>query len=157
MSLNCDPVGAKKLQLWVCRDRVREGVVARSAVAPIRLPLLFGIPNPSSRYTMHPALRSLALALVLPLAACASSDPVAAGESRTVASMAPQLTRALTPAGAESVFGAPDERIGSGLIIYLYRVEAGKRVHLGFPGFAPISYARVLTARGAVEDLQLKD
>ncbi|MEO8561663.1 MAG: hypothetical protein ABI601_06285 [bacterium] len=70
---------------------------------------------------------------------------------------ASRLTRSLTPASAEAAFGAPDERTGSGLIIYVYRAEAGKKVYLGFPGFAPIVYARAVDAGGAVEELALRD
>lgn len=111
---------------------------------------------------MQARLRSLALVLALgaaaPVAGCnGSSDPTSASESRTVASMLPKLTRSLTPAGAEAAFGKPDETQGSGLIIYVYRAEAGKKVYLGFPGFAPIIYAKAVDASGGATDLALKD
>jgi len=111
---------------------------------------------------MQPRLRSLALALTLaavaPLVACnGSSNPAAASETRTVASMLPKITRSLTPAGAEAAFGKPDETTGSGLLIYVYRAEAGKKVFLSFPGFAPIVSAKAVDASGAVEDLTIRD
>jgi hypothetical protein len=104
-------------------------------------------------------LRDLALIVPLALAACtnSSSDPVTTPESRTVASMVPKLTRSLTPAGAESAFGKPDEITGSGLLIYVYRAEAGKRVFLSFPGYRPIMSARAVDASGASEELPLRD
>jgi hypothetical protein len=111
---------------------------------------------------MQARLRSLALALTLgaaaPVAAChGTSDPTSASEGRTVASMAPKLTRSLTPAGAEAAFGKPDETTGSGLLIYVYRAEQGRKVYLGFPGFAPIIYAKAVDATGGSVDLELKD
>ena len=106
---------------------------------------------------MFTRLRAIALAVPLLLAACnGSSNPAAASVPRTVASMLPKLSRSLTPAAAEAAFGAPDERTGSGLIIYVYRAEAGKKVYLGFPGFAPIVYARAVDLSGAVEELALQ-
>jgi hypothetical protein len=104
-------------------------------------------------------LRTLALIVPLALAACtnSSSDPATVPESRTVASMVPKLTRSLTPAGAESAFGKPDEITGSGLLIYVYRAEEGKRVFLSFPGFAPIVAARAVDASGASQDLPLRE
>jgi hypothetical protein len=111
---------------------------------------------------MQARLPSLALVLALgavsPVVACnGASDPTSASDSRTVASMLPKLTHSLTPAGAEAAFGKPDETLGSGLIIYMYRAEAGKKVYLGFPGFAPIIYAKAVDATGGETDLLLKD
>jgi hypothetical protein len=111
---------------------------------------------------MQPMLRSLALAVALaavtPLAACnGTSNPTSASAERTVASMLPKLTRTLTPAGAEAAFGKPDETTGSGLLIYVYRAEQGKNVYLGFPGFAPIIYAKAVDASGSAVDLALRD
>jgi hypothetical protein len=111
---------------------------------------------------MQARLRSLVLALTLgavaPLVACnRSSDPTSASEARTVASMLPKLTRSLTPAAAEAAFGAPDERAGSGLLILVYRAEQGKKVYLGFPGFAPIIYAKAVDASGGETELPLRD
>ena len=111
---------------------------------------------------MRASLRALALVLSLgaltPVVACnRSSDPTSASEARTVASMLPKLTRSLTPAAAEAAFGKPDEMVGSGLLIYVYRAEEGKKVYLGFPGFRPIMYARAVDAAGNAEELALRD
>jgi hypothetical protein len=103
----------------------------------------------------------IVLAFPLLLAGCSrnSTDPVAASGlvtgPLTVASMLPRLSRSLTPARAEAVFGKPDQITGSGLLIFVYKVEMGKLVYLGFPGFAPITYARLLDANGASQELPL--
>jgi hypothetical protein len=105
----------------------------------------------------------VALAFPLVLAGCSTSttDPVAAtspvSHPLTVASMLPRLSRSLTPAIAEATFGKPDESVGSGLIIYVYHVEAGKSVYLSFPGFARITDARLQDANGASQELPLVD
>ena len=111
---------------------------------------------------MLPRLRSTALALTLLVAACSNGapipvDPVVVTGQRTVASMLPKLSRSLTPAIAETTFGKPDETTGSGLLIYVYHAEAGKRVFLSFPGFAPIMSARVQESTGASQELPLRD
>jgi len=111
---------------------------------------------------MSPRPRTITLALTLLVAACSNGapipvDPVVVTAERTVASMLPRLSRSLTPAIAEATFGKPDETTGSGLLIYVYRVEAGKRVFLSFPGFAPIMGARVQDDTGASQELPLRD
>jgi hypothetical protein len=113
---------------------------------------------------MQTRLRTIALAIAmgafapLTLAACnGSSNPAAASEARTVASMLPKITSSLTPAGAEAAFGKPDETTGSGLLIYVYNAEAGKKVYLSFPGYAPIVSARAVDPSGAVEVLTIRD
>jgi hypothetical protein len=101
----------------------------------------------------------LALVVALLVSACDPAPPTAGDpdDARTVASMLPKLTRSLTPASAEAAFGKPDEITGSGLIIYRYRVEGGRTLSLGFPGHAPITYAKVLDASGVAEELPLLD
>ena len=108
---------------------------------------------------MTSRLRTLALALPLVLGACSSNtaDPIAAAPARTVASMLPRLSKSLTPSTTETTFGKPDETTGSGLIIYVYRVEEGKRVVLSFPGFEKIVGARLQDASGATQELPLVD
>jgi hypothetical protein len=111
---------------------------------------------------MTPRPRTIALALSLLVAACSNGapipvDPVVVTGQRTVASMLPNLTRSLTPAIAETTYGKPDEITGSGLLIYVYNVESGKRVFLSFPGFAPIMAARLQESTGASQELPLKD
>jgi hypothetical protein len=66
-----------------------------------------------------------------------------------------RLTGRLTPAVARAQFGPPDEETGSGLRIYIYRLADGRRLWLGFPGDAPIVYAKVQAIDGAMSDLPL--
>jgi hypothetical protein len=102
-------------------------------------------------------LALLASVLVVGFTACQSGSTTPGDETstRTLASMRPLITRSLTPAAAGASFGKPDEITGSGLLIYRYRADSGRTVSLGFPGFAPIMYAKVLKASGEVEDLPL--
>ena len=112
-------------------------------------------------------IRLIALAFPVLIGACAksSTDPVDSSGAAsgpvagplTLAKMLPRLSHSLTPAIAEATFGKPDESIGSGLIIYVYHVEAGKSVYLGFPGFARITYAKLQDATGASQELPLLD
>jgi len=68
----------------------------------------------------------------------------------------PFLTRDLTPTRAVQRFGAPSEETGSGLRIFIYRLADGRQLWLGFPGEAPIMYARVRATDGSTTDLQLR-
>ncbi len=77
-------------------------------------------------------------------------------KARTLDTMSPQLTRDLTPALARERFGAPDVETGSGLIIYKYALEGGDTLMLGFPGFAPITYAQRIGANGALVPITLR-
>lgn len=98
----------------------------------------------------------LASVLVSTLTACrGSTTPGDESGARRLAAMRPLITRSLTPASAETSFGRPDERTGSGLIIYRYRADSGRTVSLGFPGHAPIMYAKLLLPSGETEDLPL--
>jgi hypothetical protein len=103
--------------------------------------------------------RPLALALALCLGAasigCADS-PTAPASTRSLSAFVPFLTTTLTPDAARAHFGAPDEQQGSGLRIYVYRLTDGRRLFLGFPGDAPILYARVFNADGSTTDLSLR-
>ena len=112
-------------------------------------------------------IRLIALAFPLLLGACKknTTNPVdssapAAGPVTgplTLAKMLPRLSRSLTPAIAEATFGKPDESVGSGLIIYVYHVEAGKSVWLRFPGFTRIIDAKLQDANGRSQELPLVD
>jgi hypothetical protein len=112
-------------------------------------------------------IRLTALALSLLLGACtkSASNPVdssaltaaAVAGPLTLAKMLPRLSRSLTPAIAEATFGKPDESVGSGLIIYVYHVEAGKSVWLSFPGFTQIINAKLRDASGVSQELPLVD
>jgi hypothetical protein len=99
-----------------------------------------------------------ALCLVLTPAwthACASG-PTTSSQERRLSAIEPMLTRDLTPASARAKLGAPDEVTGSGLVIYKYRVDGGRTLWLGFPGEAPISYAKVESRDGTFADLTLR-
>lgn len=103
------------------------------------------------RFVLITALAGLMLAAP----ACGGAD-TAPSQARTLAAFQPHLTMRLTPALARTQFGAPDEETGSGLRIYIYRLDDGRRLWLGFPGDAPIVYARIEAVDGAVSDLTLQ-
>lgn len=96
------------------------------------------------------------LLLLLPLTACGRNLP-SAPELPTLEAMRPHLTARLTPEEAERVLGTPDEITGSGLRIYVYRIEHRHRVLLGFPGSAPLVYAKLQAPDGQFTDLPLED
>ena len=52
--------------------------------------------------------------------------------------------------------GAPDEETGSGLIIYRYHLKTGDTLALGFPGYAPVTYAHLLRANGTRTNFPLR-
>jgi hypothetical protein len=93
--------------------------------------------------------------LLSAIAAC-ERRPTTPSIARAAEAFQPYLTTDLTPAFARARFGTPDEQTGSGLRIYVYRLEAGKQLWLGFPGDAPIVYAKVKAADGTVIDLPLR-
>ena len=68
----------------------------------------------------------------------------------------PFLTRDLTPTLARQRFGAPSQETGSGLRIFVYRLSDGRELWLGFPGDAPITYAKVRSPDGSSVDLPLR-
>ena len=89
--------------------------------------------------------------------ACGGSSPTSAQQSeRPLSAFQPYLTKTLTPSAVRAQFGAPYEVTGSGLIIYKYRVEGGQTLWLGFPGEAPISYAKLQSKDGRFSDLTLQ-
>ena len=103
--------------------------------------------------------RSLVLsccAAVASLAIGCDRAPAESDRPRTLAEFEPQLTRRLTPALAREAFGAPDEVTGSGLRIYVYELRAGSRLWLGFPGDAPIVYAKLRAPDGSSTDVPLR-
>ena len=86
-----------------------------------------------------------------------SSSPTATQlNERPLSAFQPYLTKTLTPSAARARFGAPNEVTGSGLIIYKYRVEGGQTLWLGFPGEAPISYAKLQGKDGQFTELTLQ-
>lgn len=112
----------------------------------------------------HPRKYLLALfglLVVLTVAACSTESADNAQDQpsadRTLAMFTAGLSRDLTPSRAVELFGSPDEVTGSGLIIYIYRLNDGQSVWLGFPGKSPISYAQVHDQDGAATDLPLSE
>ena len=97
----------------------------------------------------------LVVALCIALGAC-EQQPTSPVRARTIDAFEPHLTAGLTPADARRLFGAPDEETGSGLRIYIYQLEGNRELWLGFPGDAPITYAHLKTADGAITDLVLR-
>lgn len=105
-------------------------------------------------------MRRIVFALCLSVASVSSQGcggtPTSSREERPLSSFQPHLTRTLTPTVARTKFGSPDEVTGSGLIIYKYRVDGGRTLWLGFPGEAPIVYARLESKDGTFSDLSLR-
>lgn len=112
-------------------------------------------------------IRRLSTALILSLAlvatACKGTEnvtgaPFGGQEGRTLASMMPYLTKSLTAPAAELTFGRPDAASGSGLILFIYNVEDGKKVNLGFPSpTQPITFASLQDKNGGTTPIVLKD
>ena len=106
---------------------------------------------------------ALGLSLALAAAGCKGSEnvtgaPLTGSEGRTLASMLPDIKKSLTPQLAEEKFGVANAALGSGLIIFVYNVEDGKKVNLAFPGpSALISYASWSDRNGATTDIPLRD
>jgi hypothetical protein len=96
-----------------------------------------------------------AIVFCLALAAC-DRQPTTPIRERTVAAFQPYLTKQLTRLEAQRQFGPPDEETGSGLRIYVYRLDDNRELWLGFPGDAAITYARVKSADGSMTDLTLR-
>jgi hypothetical protein len=98
----------------------------------------------------------LAMMGVPALTGCRTDTMREAESSRSLASVLPKLTKDLTPATARARLGAPDEETGSGLIIYKYRLADRQVLWLGFPGYAPITYAQLERADGVRSNLTLR-
>jgi len=98
---------------------------------------------------------ALCLALAAPLVACNGTErvtgtPSSVGESNTVASMAPKITKSLTMSGAEAAFGIPNLRTTTPPIVLTYFVEDGKKVSLTFPDMVGVITSALLTDRNSV-------
>ena len=106
---------------------------------------------------------ALVLSLVLLAPACKGTEnvtgtPMGGQEGRTLAGMLPYLTKSLTAPQAELTFGRPDAASGSGLILFIYNVEDGKKVNLVFPSpTEPISFASLQDKNGGTTPITLKD
>ena len=106
-------------------------------------------------------LRSLLVVLLFvasvpALGGCRADTLSETGSTRSLESVRAHLTRDLTPASARARLGAPDEETGSGLIIYKYRLAGNQTLWLGFPGYAPISYAQLVAADGTRANIPLR-
>ena len=101
-------------------------------------------------------MRVFALLMLLPLAAAGCSGNPATPTARKFEAVAPLLTKDLTPTAARARLGPADEETGSGLMIYIYNLEDGRRLWLGFPGARPIVYARLEEPSGVMKDLELR-
>jgi len=100
-------------------------------------------------------------ALSIGCACCSSfggdqSAPETGSSARDLATFEARLASTLTPQSAELLFGKPDRVEGSGLIIYVYRLDDGQEIWMGFPGFEPILYAKLRAPDGQMRDLALK-
>ena len=100
-------------------------------------------------------LRSWFSVLIAAVSLAACGGPATEPDLPTLTAMERQLSRSLTPSLAEQRFGPPDQVTGSGLLVYVYPVEAGHSVYLGFPGHAPILYAKLRSPDGLFRDLPL--
>jgi SAM-dependent methyltransferase len=67
---------------------------------------------------------------------------------RTLQHFQQNLEKSFTPAKTVAVFGEPDRRLGSGLIIFEYDLVDGTKIRMGFPGFAPFQYAQHIQKNG---------
>jgi hypothetical protein len=105
----------------------------------------------------------LCLALFLLAPGCKGTDnvvgnPAGGPESRTLASMLPFITKSLTAPQAELTFGRPDAAASSGSILFIYNVENGQKVNLGFPNPTdPISFANLQDKNGGTTPIPIKD
>jgi hypothetical protein len=102
--------------------------------------------------------------LTLAATGCKGSDAVVGAptegysQTRTLAEMLPSIKKSLTPPLTETTFGQPDAKSGSGLIIYTYLVDGGKKVNLFFPGpTALISNANLQETNGSTTPIPLLD
>ena len=105
---------------------------------------------------------ALGLSLLLGAAGCRGADPVVGNPitgqpERTLASMLPNITKSLTAPGAELVFGKPDAAASSGSILFIYNVEDGKKVNLGFPNPTdPITFANLQDKNGGTTPIEIR-
>ena len=106
---------------------------------------------------------ALGLALLLGAPGCNGGDnvvgnPMTGQEGRTLNSMLPFITKSLTAPQAELTFGKPDAAASSGSILFIYNVENGQKVNLGFPNPSdPIAFANLQDKNGGTTPIQIKD
>jgi hypothetical protein len=75
---------------------------------------------------------------------------------RTLQHFQQTLDKTFTPAKTVAIFGEPDVKTGSGLIIYLYDLDDGTRIRLGYGGYQPILYAHHIQKDGKVVVIPVK-
>jgi hypothetical protein len=108
---------------------------------------------------MRITARTLAIAFPLLLAGCKGTEHVVGAptnmtEFRTLASMQPYITKALTVRKAQEQFGNPNAKTTVGSIVLVYNVEDSKKVSLGFPSLdGQIVFAILSDKSGASTDL----
>jgi hypothetical protein len=112
-------------------------------------------------------IRRLTLAFCLSLLAAAPAcngtdtvmgNPMTGSEGRTLASMLPFITKSLTAPQAELTFGKPDDAAAGGSVLFIYNVENGQKVNLGFPNPTdPISFASLQDKNGGTTPISIKN
>jgi len=76
--------------------------------------------------------------------------------NNTVATMQPYITQSLTPQAAIDRFGSPNSRSSAGEVVYVYNVENGQKVSLGFPSLiGTIVFARLTDMTGVSTNLPI--
>ena len=103
------------------------------------------------------------LSLLLGAPGCNGTDsvvgnPITGSEGRTLESMLPFITKSLTAPQAELTFGKPDAAASSGSILFIYNVQDGRKVNLGFPNPTdPISFANLQDKNGGTTPITIRD
>jgi hypothetical protein len=67
-----------------------------------------------------------------------------------------KLNKTFTLKDAERAFGKPDRVTGSGLTIFVYVLDDGREIWLGFAGDRPILYAKVKEKNNSFTEIDLK-
>ena len=78
--------------------------------------------------------------------------------ARTLQNFQDKLTADLTPESATEAFGKPDRVTGSGLVIYIWTLDDGREVWMGFPAPSGVrmQYAKVGSLDGGFTNLRLR-
>jgi hypothetical protein len=106
---------------------------------------------------------ALCLSLLVGVPACNGTDtvvgnPQTGSGERTLSSMLPFITKSLTAPQAELTFGKPDAGVATPSILFIYNVENGQKVNLGFPNPTdPISFASLQDKNGGTTPIPIKN
>ncbi len=109
------------------------------------------------RITRH----ALYLAFPLLLVGCKGTEQIQGTPTdvlinNTVAGMQPYITRELTPQQSIDRWGSPNSRSTAGEVVFIYNVDNGQKVSLGFPDLTgTILFARLTDRAGVSTDLQI--